>query len=270
VGTLIAQIQRERPLQSARQSADPIPPPPGDAAAPAATPRTTRRKLSQLRRKIATQLVNAQQTAAILTTFDEVDMGAVQELRSQVQDAFTRKYGVKLGLMSFFIKAAVAALKQVPILNARIDGTDVVENHFFDIAVAVSTASGLIVPVLRECDQKPFATLERDLANLAENARAGKLSIADLQGGVFTISNGGVHGSLFSTPILNPPQSGLLGMHAIQHRPVARDGQVVIRPMMYLALSYDHRLVGERDAVRFLSHLKATLESPIRLLLTDC
>jgi 2-oxoglutarate dehydrogenase E2 component (dihydrolipoamide succinyltransferase) len=233
-------------------------------------PRTTRRKLSMLRRKIATQLVNAQQTAAILTTFNEVDLSAVQDLRSQVQDAFQLKHGVKLGLMSFFIKATVTALQKVPALNARIDGDEVIENHFYDLAVAISTPTGLIAPVLRDCDQKSFADLERELAELATRARAGQLTIADLQGGVFTLSNGGVFGSLFSTPILNAPQSGLLGMHAIQQRPVARDGQVVIRPMMYLALSYDHRLVDGKDAVAFLSQLKSSLETPISLLLTAC
>jgi 2-oxoglutarate dehydrogenase E2 component (dihydrolipoamide succinyltransferase) len=223
-----------------------------------------------LRRKIATQLVNAQQTAAILTTFNEVDLSAVQDLRNQVQDAFQLKHGVKLGLMSFFIKATVTALQKVPALNARIDGDEVIENHFYDLAVAISTPTGLIAPVLRDCDQKSFADLERELAELATRARAGQLTIADLQGGVFTLSNGGVFGSLFSTPILNAPQSGLLGMHTIQQRPVARDGQVVIRPMMYLALSYDHRLVDGKDAVAFLSQLKSSLETPISLLLTAC
>jgi 2-oxoglutarate dehydrogenase E2 component (dihydrolipoamide succinyltransferase) len=279
IGTLIAQIQvTERWLQPASETtASPaVPAPPAVPASPqndpvpTDQPRTTRRKLSLLRRKIATQLVNAQQTAAILTTFNEVDMSAVMELRSQVQESFTQKYGFKLGLMSFFIKATVAALKQVPTLNARIDGTDVIENHFFDISVAIATATGLIVPVLRECDQKSFAELERELADLAEKARAGKLTLADLQGGVFTISNGGVYGSLLSTPILNAPQSGLLGMHTIQQRPVARDGEVVIRPMMYLALSYDHRLVDGKDAVTFLNQLKASLETPIHLLLEAC
>ena len=275
IGTLIAQIQTERWLQPASETtASPavpvspaVPASPQIDPVPADQPRTTRRKLSLLRRKIATQLVNAQQTAAILTTFNEVDMSAVMELRSQVQEAFTQKYGFKLGLMSFFIKATVAALKYVPTLNARIDGTDVIENHFFDISVAIATATGLIVPVLRECDQKSFAELERELADLAEKARAGKLTLADLQGGVFTISNGGVYGSLLSTPILNAPQSGLLGMHTIQQRPVARDGQVVIRPMMYLALSYDHRLVDGREAVQFLVKIKEYIEDPAWMLL---
>jgi 2-oxoglutarate dehydrogenase E2 component (dihydrolipoamide succinyltransferase) len=223
-----------------------------------------------LRRKLATQLVNAQQTAAILTTFNEVDMTAVMDLRHQVQEAFTAKYGIKLGLMAFFIKASVAALKQVPILNARIDGGEVIENHFFDISVAISTPAGLIVPVLRDCERKSLAELERELADLAGKARAGQLTLADLQGGVFTISNGGVYGSLLSTPILNAPQSGLLGMHAIQQRPVARAGQVVIRPMMYLALSYDHRLIDGKEAVTFLNQLKACLETPLGLLLEGC
>ena len=290
IGTLIAQIKTEHELQSAPQTkANHEPhsaPHPiterGLQSAPQTKanhelhsalqqpPRTTRRKLSMLRRKIATQLVNAQQTAAILTTFNEVDLSAVQDLRNQVQDAFQLKHGVKLGLMSFFIKATVTALQKVPALNARIDGDEVIENHFYDLAVAISTPTGLIAPVLRDCDQKSFADLERELAELAARARAGQLTIADLQGGVFTLSNGGVFGSLFSTPILNSPQSGLLGMHTIQQRPVARDGQVVIRPMMYLALSYDHRLVDGKDAVAFLSQLKSSLETPISLLLTAC
>lgn len=274
VGTLIAQILTpERQLQPAGPP-QPAPSPEGAAREiqppPSAPARTTRRKLSMLRRKIATQLVNAQQTAAILTTFNELDMTAVMALRSQVKEAFLQKHGVKLGLMALFIKASVAALKHVPALNARIDGTDVIENHFYDIAVAIGTPTGLIVPVLRDCDQKSIADLERELAGLVAKALSGQLTIADLQGGVFTLSNGGVYGSLFSTPILNAPQSGLLGMHTIQQRPVARDGQVVIRPMMYLALSYDHRLVDGQDAVTFLNHLKMCLESPLCLLLDGC
>ena len=246
--------------------------PPAAAPPPAAPPapsdaRSTRRKMSLLRRKIATQLVTAQQTAAILTTFNEVDMSAVIDLRQQAQESFVRRHGVKLGFMSFFVKAVVLALKQVPSLNARIDGTDIVENHFYDIGVAISTDKGLFVPVLRDCDQNSLAGIERDIAAYAEKARAGKITLDDLQGGVFTLSNGGVYGSLLSTPILNPPQSGILGMHTIQPRPVARNGQVVIRPMMYLALSYDHRLVDGREAVTFLNHVKASLEEPTRLLL---
>jgi 2-oxoglutarate dehydrogenase E2 component (dihydrolipoamide succinyltransferase) len=229
--------------------------------------RTTRKKMSMLRRKIATHLVNAQQTAAILTTFNEVDMTAVMELRKSVQDDFVKKYGVKLGFMSFFVKAVTQALRDVPSINGRIDGTDVIENHFYDIGVAIGTEKGLIVPVLRDCDRKNFAEVEQEIIDYANKGKAGKISIEDLSGGVFTISNGGVYGSLLSTPILNPPQSGILGMHTIQQRPVAMNGQVVIRPMMYLALSYDHRLVDGKEAVTFLIRIKDLLEAPHRLLL---
>jgi 2-oxoglutarate dehydrogenase E2 component (dihydrolipoamide succinyltransferase) len=229
--------------------------------------RTTRRKMSMLRRKIATHLVNAQQTAAILTTFNEVDMSAVMDLRKAVQDEFVKKHGVKLGFMSFFVKAVTQALKDVPAINARIEGNDIIENHFHDIGVAIGTEKGLVVPVLRDCATKSFAQIEKDILDYATKAREGKITIEDLQGGVFSISNGGTYGSLLSTPILNPPQSGILGMHTIQQRPVALDGQVVIRPMMYLALSYDHRLVDGREAVTFLIRIKDCLESPARLML---
>ncbi len=229
--------------------------------------RTTRKKMSMLRRKIATHLVNAQQTAAILTTFNEVDMTSVMELRKSVQDDFLKKHGVKLGFMSFFVKAVTQALKDVPSINARIDGTDIIENHFYDIGVAIGTDKGLIVPVLRDCDQKSFAQIEQDIIDYAMKGKAGKIEIEDLQGGVFTISNGGTYGSLLSTPILNPPQSGILGMHTIQQRPMAINGQVVIRPMMYLALSYDHRLVDGKEAVTFLIRIKDYLEAPHRLML---
>ncbi|GAA5125062.1 dihydrolipoyllysine-residue succinyltransferase [Luteolibacter yonseiensis] len=229
--------------------------------------RTTRKKMSMLRRKIATHLVNAQQTAAILTTFNEVDMTAVMDLRKAVQDDFMKKHGVKLGFMSFFVKAVAQALKDIPSVNGRIDGTDIVENHFYDIGVAIGTDKGLIVPVLRDADKKSFAQIEKDILDYAKKAKDGKITIEDLTGGVFTISNGGTYGSLLSTPILNPPQSGILGMHTIQQRPVALNGQVVIRPMMYLALSYDHRLVDGKEAVTFLIRIKECLESPTRLLL---
>ena len=229
--------------------------------------RTTRRKMSMLRRKIATHLVNAQQTAAILTTFNEVDMSAVMDLRKAVQDEFVKKHGVKLGFMSFFVKAVTQALKDVPSINGRIDGNDIIENHFYDIGVAIGTEKGLVVPVLRDTDQKSFAQIEKDILDYASKAREGKITIDDLQGGVFSISNGGTYGSLLSTPILNPPQSGILGMHTIQQRPVAVNGQVVIRPMMYLALSYDHRLVDGKEAVTFLIRIKDSLESPARLML---
>lgn len=229
--------------------------------------RTTRRKMSMLRRKIATHLVNAQHTAAILTTFNEVDMSAIMDLRKSLQDQFVKKHGVKLGFMSFFVKAVAQALKDVPSINGRIEGNDIIENHFYDIGVAIGTEKGLVVPVIRDADQKSFAQIERDILDYATKARDGKITIEDLQGGVFSISNGGTYGSLLSTPILNPPQSGILGMHTIQQRPVAINNQVVIRPMMYLALSYDHRLVDGKEAVTFLIRIKDSLESPARLLL---
>ena len=229
--------------------------------------RVTRRKLTPLRRKIAAQLVSAQQTAAILTTFNECDMSAIMALRKEVQESFQAKYGVKLGFMSFFIKAVVAALQAVPEVNVRLEETELVENHYYDIGVAVGTEKGLIVPVVRDADKQSLAELEKQLLAYAAKAREGKIALADLQGGVFTISNGGVYGSLLSTPILNPPQSGILGMHTIQERPVARDGQVVIRPMMYLALSYDHRVVDGKQAVAFLIKVKEVLENPLRLFL---
>ncbi len=229
--------------------------------------RTTRRKMSMLRRKIASHLVNAQQTAAILTTFNEVDMTAIMKLRKDVQDDFVAKHGCKLGFMSFFVKATVQALKDVPSINGRIDGNDIIENHFYDVGVAIGTEKGLVVPVLRDCDSKGFADIERGILDYAAKANDGTMNLADLQGGVFTISNGGVYGSLLSTPILNPPQSGILGMHTIQQRPVAVNGEVVIRPMMYLALSYDHRLVDGKEAVTFLIRIKDCLENPSRLML---
>jgi 2-oxoglutarate dehydrogenase E2 component (dihydrolipoamide succinyltransferase) len=229
--------------------------------------RTTRKKMSMLRRKIATHLVNAQQTAAILTTFNEVDMSAVMDLRKDVQEGFMKKHGVKLGFMSFFVKAVTQALKDVPSVNGRIDGSDIIENHFYDIGVAIGTDKGLMVPVLRDTDQKSFAQIEKDILDYAKKAKDGKITLDDLTGGVFSISNGGTYGSLLSTPILNPPQSGILGMHTIQQRPVALNGQVVIRPMMYLALSYDHRLVDGKEAVTFLIRIKDCLENPARLLL---
>lgn len=229
--------------------------------------RVTRKKMTPLRRKIASQLVMAQHQAAILSTFNECDLSAVMKLRSEMQDAFTKEYGVKLGFMSFFIKAVVSALQSTPSINARIEGDDLIQNHYFDIGVAVGTDKGLMVPVVRDADQKTFAQLEKDLADYASKAREGKIQIKDLQGGVFTISNGGVYGSLLSTPILNPPQSGILGMHKIQERPVCIKGQVVVRPMMYLALSYDHRVVDGKEAVTFLVRVKDCLENPVRLML---
>ncbi|HEV2047025.1 MAG TPA: 2-oxoglutarate dehydrogenase complex dihydrolipoyllysine-residue succinyltransferase [Chthoniobacterales bacterium] len=227
--------------------------------------RFTRKRMSPLRRKIAAQLVMAQQTAAILTTFNECDMSAVQDLRTKSQDAFTKKNGVKLGFMSFFIKASVEALKAVPVVNGRIEDEDFIQNNFYDIGVAVGTERGLIVPIVRDADKKSFADLERDIAGYATKAREGKLKLEDLTGGTFTISNGGVYGSLLSTPILNPPQSGILGMHKIMARPVAIDGKVEVRPMMYLALSYDHRAIDGKEAVTFLIKVKECIEDPKKL-----
>src|SRR3954468_22533277 len=227
--------------------------------------RFTRKKMSPLRRKIAAQLVMAQHTAAILTTFNECDMTAVQELRAKSQDAFTKKNGLKLGFMSFFIKAVIEGLKAVPSINSRIEGEDLIQNHYYDIGVAVGTERGLVVPVVRDADKKSFAELERDIADFAGKAREGKMKIEDLQGGVFTISNGGVYGSLLSTPILNPPQSGILGMHTIQKRPIAVGDEIAIRPMMYLALSYDHRAVDGKEAVTFLVTVKQCIEDPKKL-----
>ncbi len=227
--------------------------------------RFTRKRMSPLRRKIAAQLVMAQQTAAILTTFNECDMSAVQELRAKSQEKFAKKNGVKLGLMSFFIKACVEALKAVPVVNGRIEGEDFIQNNFYDLGVAVGTERGLVVPIVRDADKKSFAELELDIAGFAVKAREGKLKIEDLQGGTFTISNGGVYGSLLSTPILNPPQSGILGMHKIMPRPIAVDGKVEVRPMMYLALSYDHRAIDGKEAVTFLIKVKECIEDPKKL-----
>lgn len=232
---------------------------------PAHEARFIRKKMSPLRRKIAQQLVMAQHTAAILTTFNECDMSTVQELRRSRQDEFTKKNGIKLGLMSFFVKAAVEALKAVPVVNGRIDGDDFIQNNFYDIGVAVGTERGLVVPVVRDADKKSFADLERDIAEFAGRARDGKLKLEELQGGTFTITNGGVYGSLFATPILNPPQSGILGMHKIMPRPMALDGKVEVRPMMYLALTYDHRAIDGKEAVMFLIKVKECIEDPKKL-----
>ena len=227
--------------------------------------RFVRKKMSPLRRKIAAQLVMAQHTAAILTTFNECDMSAIQELRTKSQDAFTKKNNVKLGFMSFFIKASVEALKAVPVVNGRIEDEDFIQNNFYDIGVAVGTERGLVVPIVRDADKKSFADLERDIANYATKAREGKLKIEDLTGGTFTVSNGGVYGSLLSTPILNPPQTGILGLHKIMPRPVAIDGKVEVRPMMYLAMSYDHRAIDGKEAVTFLIKVKECIEDPKKL-----
>ena len=260
-----AKVEAEKPAKAPESKVAPKPEP-APAAKAAPEGRVTRKKMSPLRKKIADQLVTAQRTAAILTTFNECDMSNVMALRSKLQDSFVAKNGVKLGFMSFFIKAVVEALKAVPQVNVRVDGEEIVQNHFFDIGVAVGTERGLIVPVLRDADQKSFAELEKDILGYAAKSKEGKIQVSDLTGGVFTISNGGVYGSLLSTPIINPPQSAILGMHSIQQRPVAVDGQVVIRPMMYLALSYDHRVVDGKEAVSFLIRIKDCIENPARML----
>ncbi len=253
----------------------------GTAPAPAATAasaprapvaaeqaeREERVKMTRLRQTIAKRLKDSQNTAAMLTTYNEVDMTEVMALRSEYKDLFLKKHGVKLGFMSFFTKACVHALNEVPEVNAEIDGTDVVYKNYVNMGIAAGTPTGLVVPVINDADQMSFATIEKAIAEMGAKARDGKLSMAEMQGGTFTISNGGVYGSLMSSPILNPPQSGILGMHKIQDRPMAINGEVVIRPMMYLALSYDHRIVDGKGAVTFLVRVKEALEDPRRLLM---
>jgi 2-oxoglutarate dehydrogenase E2 component (dihydrolipoamide succinyltransferase) len=223
--------------------------------------------MTPIRARIAERLLAAQQNAAILTTFNEADLSRVMELRAKYKETFQKKHGVSLGFMGFFVKACIDALKAFPAVNARIDGPDVVYHHFYHLGVAVSTEKGLMVPVLRDCDQLSFAQIEKGIAELAGRAREGRITVNDLQGGTFTITNGGVFGSMLSTPILNPPQSAILGMHAIQKRAVVVDDAVVVRPMMYLALSYDHRIIDGREAVSFLVRVKEGVENPERLLL---
>ena len=223
--------------------------------------------MSRLRRTVAERLVAAQHAAALLTTFNEIDMSQVAGLRKEYGEAFQQKHEVKLGFMSFFVKACIDALKQFPALNAEIRGTDVVYHNYFDIGIAIGSGRGLVVPVLRNAERMSFAEIEKAIGDFGQRAKENKLKVDELQGGTFTISNGGVYGSLLSTPIVNPPQSGVLGMHAIQERPVARDGNVVIRPMMYVALTYDHRLVDGREAVSFLKRIKEAIESPARMLM---
>jgi 2-oxoglutarate dehydrogenase E2 component (dihydrolipoamide succinyltransferase) len=223
--------------------------------------------MTRLRRRIAERLKEAQNTAAILTTYNEADLGAVLELRKRYRDSFEKKHGVRLGFMSFFVKAAVNALQAYPAVNAEIDGDEIVYKHYYDIGVAVGMPSGLVVPVVRNADQLTFAEIEKTINDLGARARDGQLAMEELVGGTFTISNGGVYGSLMSAPILNPPQVGILGMHKIQERPVAINGEIKIRPMMYLALSYDHRIVDGREAVSFLVRIKECIEDPERLML---
>ena len=223
--------------------------------------------MSRLRRTVAERLVEAQRNAALLTTFNEVDMTNVMALRKQYGEEFQRKYNVKLGFMSFFVKACIDALKQFPGVNAEVRETNIIYHNYFDIGVAIGGGKGLVVPVLRNAERLSFAEIEVAIGDFARRAKENKLKVDELQGGTFTISNGGIYGSLLSTPIVNPPQSGVLGMHAIQDRPVAREGNVVIRPMMYLALTYDHRIVDGREAVTFLKRIKEVIESPARMLM---
>ncbi|HMT14650.1 MAG TPA: 2-oxoglutarate dehydrogenase complex dihydrolipoyllysine-residue succinyltransferase [Aestuariivirga sp.] len=237
------------------------------AAPPAPQGGEERVRMSRLRQTIARRLKDAQNTAAMLTTFNEVDMTATMALRNQYKDVFEKKHGVKLGFMSFFVRACVLALKEIPAVNAEIDGEDIVYKNYYHVGVAVGTDKGLVVPVVRNADQMSFAQIEKTIADYGRKARDGQLQIADMQGGTFTISNGGVYGSLMSTPILNAPQSGILGMHKIQERPMVVGGQIVARPMMYLALSYDHRIVDGKEAVTFLVRVKEALEDPQRTLL---
>jgi 2-oxoglutarate dehydrogenase E2 component (dihydrolipoamide succinyltransferase) len=248
------------------------PPSPAPAASPpTASPVSDREEevvpMSRLRRTVAERLVEAQHTAALLTTFNEIDMSAVLALRKEFAESFQKRYEARLGFMSFFIKASIDALRQFPALNARVQGPNIIYHNFYDIGVAVGSGKGLVVPVLRNAERKSFAEIEIAIADFGRRAKDNKLKLEELQGGTFTISNGGVYGSLLSTPIINPPQSGILGLHAIQDRPVAREGNVVIRPMMYTALTYDHRLVDGREAVSFLKRIKDVLENPARMLM---
>lgn len=229
-------------------------------------PREERVRMTSLRKKIAERLKESQNTAAILTTFNEIDMSNVMKMRNQYKDLFEKKYGVKLGFMSFFVKAAVAALKEIPAVNAQIDGGDLVYKNYYDIGVAVGSDKGLVVPVVRDADLLHFSDIEKKISEYGKKAREGKISMEELTGGTFTISNGGVYGSLLSTPIINPPQSGILGMHKTMDRPVAIDGKIEIRPMMYVALSYDHRIIDGKEAVTFLVKIKEYIENPERLL----
>jgi 2-oxoglutarate dehydrogenase E2 component (dihydrolipoamide succinyltransferase) len=265
-GDMMAAIERAAsaptPVQSTAAAVQVRAPSPADDAS-----REERVKMTRLRSTIARRLKDAQNTAAMLTTFNEVDMKAVMEMRNHYKDAFEKKHGVKLGFMGFFVRACVQALKEIPAVNAEIDGGDIIYKNYYHIGVAVGTEKGLVVPVIRDCDHKSLAQIEKDISDAGRRARDGQLKIEEMQGGTFTISNGGVYGSLMSTPILNAPQSGILGMHKIQERPVAIAGKVEIRPMMYLALSYDHRIVDGREAVTFLVRVKDVLEDPARLVL---
>ena len=272
-GDMLAALAGQAPIHAVALAAPAAPSSAAALSAPvAAVPipsregRTTRKRMSPLRRKIAERLVQAKTETAMLTTFNEVNMAPVMELRKRHGEEFLKKYGVKLGFMSFFVKAAVQAMKEVPAINAQLDGEDIVENNFFDIGVAVGTDKGLMVPVVRDCDQLNFAGIEKAIGDYGKRARDGKIQLPELQGGVFTISNGGIYGSMLSTPILNHPQAAIMGLHNIVERPVAENGQVVIRPIMYLALSYDHRIVDGKEAVTFLVKVRQFIEDPQRLL----
>lgn len=258
------------PVTAPPTVATPSAPTPTPAPPPSATitdGRSTRQPMSPIRRKIAERLLAVRQQTAMATTFNEADLSRVMDLRRRHRDSFKERHGVKLGIISFFVKACSEALKEFPEVNARIDGNDIVYQHFYDIGIAVSAAKGLLVPVIRNAEQKDFAELEKAIRDFAERAAGSRIELYELEGGTFSISNGGTYGSLLSTPLLNPPQSAILGMHAIQDRPVVRDGQIVIRPMMNLALSYDHRLVDGRQAVEFLLRVKTLVEEPEEMLL---
>ena len=266
-GDVIAAVAKGIVASTPAQAAEPVKVVARAASSEADAPREERVKMTRLRQTIAKRLKDAQNTAAMLTTYNEVDMSAVMDLRNRYKDLFEKKHGVKLGFMGFFTKAVTHALKEIPAVNAEIDGTDIIYKNYCHIGVAVGTDKGLVVPVVRDADQMSIAEIEKDIGRLGKLARDGALSMADMQGGTFTISNGGVYGSLMSSPILNAPQSGILGMHKIQERPVVVGGQIVIRPMMYLALSYDHRMVDGKEAVTFLVRVKDSLEDPERLVL---
>ena len=271
-GDMLAALEGKTPIMAVASapavsaSATTTAAPAGPVSIPSREGRTTRKRMSPLRRKIAERLVQAKSETAMLTTFNEVNMAPVMELRKRHGEEFLKKYGVKLGFMSFFVKAAVQALKDVRAVNAQLDGEDIVENNFYDIGVAVGTEKGLMVPVVRDCDALSFAGIEKAITDYGKRARDGKIQLPELQGGVFTISNGGIYGSMLSTPILNHPQAAIMGLHNIVERPVAENGQVVIRPIMYLALSYDHRIIDGKEAVTFLVKVRQYIEEPHALL----
>jgi 2-oxoglutarate dehydrogenase E2 component (dihydrolipoamide succinyltransferase) len=265
-GDMLAALSGQAPIKAVAPAAAPAAPAAPAIVIPSRTGRTSRKRMSPLRRKIAERLVQAKSETAMLTTFNEVNMAPVMELRKRHGEEFLKKYGVKLGFMSFFVKAAVQAMKEVPAINAQLDGDDIIENHFFDIGVAVGTDKGLMVPVVRDCDQLNFAGIEKAIGDFGKRARDGKIQLPELQGGVFTISNGGIYGSMLSTPILNHPQAAIMGLHNIVERPVVENGQIVIRPIMYLALSYDHRIIDGKEAVTFLVKVRQFIEDPQRLL----